>query len=59
MMPKFTILAVRRISEVTSAGWTAKTFAAVIVWMSASFWNASIIVASCERAAITRSSICE
>ena len=35
MMPKFTILAVRRMSEVTSPGSTTKTLAAVMVWMSA------------------------
>jgi hypothetical protein len=49
MMPKFTILAVRRMSEVTFSGSTTKTLAAVMVWMSAWLRKASIMVASLAR----------
>lgn len=57
MMPKLTILAVRRMSGVTSSLETPKTRAAVAVWMSAPMWKASIMAGSPLREAMTRSSI--
>ena len=59
MMPKLTILAVRRMSGVTLSGGTPKTRAAVAVWMSAPVRKASSMAGSRLSAAMTRSSICE
>ena len=42
MIPKFTSLAFRRMSFVTSPRATPNTFDAVVVWMSSPFRNASV-----------------
>ena len=59
MMPKFTILALRRISGVTRSGKTPNTRAAVVVWMSAPACEGLEQAGSRLSAATMRSSICE
>ena len=58
-IPKFTALATRRIAEVTSAGDTPQTAAAVRAWMSSPAAKACCIDSSPDRWARIRSSIWE
>ena len=58
-MPKFTALALRRISWVTCSGSTPNTWAAVTVWKSRPERKASIIFSSPAMWARSRSSIWE
>ena len=57
--PKFMILAMRRISSVTSSIGMSYTDAAVAEWMSSRARNASSRPGSLDRWARMRSSICE
>ncbi|MOA70553.1 hypothetical protein D3C78_1995050 [compost metagenome] len=59
MMPKLVVLALRRISEVTSSRLTPKISAAVTAWMSLSSWKAFTKTGSLVMWAKMRSSICE
>jgi hypothetical protein len=59
MIPKLTLLALYRISFVTSFSSTPNTLAAVAVWISLPSRKAAHIFGSPLMAATIRSSICE